>query len=251
MNWNELKWHRIGSSETPWDLTRITRPRGPEFPGQTLESKNRLPGRPRSTTTRTGTTNPMNHEGYGYHMLSLPQPVFLTTYILSTWFCLPQRLLTCSWCYSLFSHSSTSLQAALQAACLLGEVRWSTYFLYSYALLLLTATQHQPHYSLLHLLLTTLKMNDYCDNLLNLTWSYFILLDLTYYFCNIYNIIIYICIYMYIYIYIYIYIYMYIYMYIYILCMYVYIYIYCVYIYIVMTPPPVAQFQKTLICFNM
>jgi hypothetical protein len=26
--------------------------------------------RPGSTTTRTGTTNPMNHEGYGYHMLS-------------------------------------------------------------------------------------------------------------------------------------------------------------------------------------
>ena len=95
--------------------------------------------RPGSTTTRTGTTNPMNHEGYGYHMLS--HAITATTSVpdnrkkLSTWFCLFEvRLLTGSCCYSLFSHSSTSLQAALQAACLLGEVRWSTYsdnFLYT------------------------------------------------------------------------------------------------------------------------
>ena len=82
IKWIEMTPHHPHRLKTPWDL-KSTRPRGPEFPGQTLESKNRLPGRPRS-----------NHEGYGYHMLSLPQPVFLTTYILSTWFCLPQRLLT-------------------------------------------------------------------------------------------------------------------------------------------------------------
>lgn len=56
MRWHELKWIEMTPHRLKWDSMRshITRPRGPEFPGQTLESKNRLPGRPRSTTTRTG-----------------------------------------------------------------------------------------------------------------------------------------------------------------------------------------------------